>query len=88
MASNVQNWDEILKDRYATFKIEENAFVDSLQICNSTEVAALKIYETIRGESDIPENLKIIYHEAVHGSNDRVKLRIRNRIANIRRNYR
>ena len=47
MASNV-DWDEILKDRYATFKIEENDYVDSLKICNSSDVAAEKIYEVIR----------------------------------------
>ena len=39
MASNV-DWAEILKDKYSTFKIEEKAFVESLKICNSNEVAA------------------------------------------------
>ena len=86
MASNL-DWDVIMRDRYATFKVEENAFIESLSICNSTEVAAERIYETIKDDADIPENLKLMYREFVFGDNDRVKGRIKNRITNIRRNH-
>ena len=87
MASNV-DWSEILKDKYSTFKIEEKAFVESLKICNSNEIAAEQIYQAIKDEDEIPDNLKLIYREAVYGSNERVKLRVRNRIGNIRRHLR
>ena len=47
MASNI-DWALILRDRFATFKVEENAFLESLKICNSSEVAIERIYEAIK----------------------------------------
>ena len=85
MASNI-DWEDVLKDRFPTFKVEELAFIESLKIANSTEVAAERIYEAIKTNDEIPENLKILYKEAVYGSQEKVRLRIRNRIGNIRRN--
>ena len=82
------DWDEIMRDRYATFKLEEQGFIESLEICNSTEISAEKIYYTIREADDIPENLKMMYREAVFGTNKAVKRRIKNRIGNMRRNLR
>ena len=59
MANSI-DWDKILRDRYATFKLEEQGFIESLEICNSTEVSAEKIYYTIREADDIPEKLKMM----------------------------
>ena len=87
MAENL-DWDEILNDRYTTFKIEETAFAESLKIANSTEVSAEKIYEAIQDDPDVPENLKLIYREAVYGDNECAKSRIKNRISNMRRSQR
>ena len=87
MKRNVQ-WECLLRERYATFKIEENTFLESLKICNSTEVSAEKIYLTIKEDNDILLNLQLMYREAVYGSNEKVRNRICNRIANIRRNLR
>ena len=81
------DWDELLRDRYPIFKLEEKGFVESLEICNSTEVLAEKIYYTIRDSDEIPENLKTIYREAVFGHQEKVRTRIKNCISNIRRNY-
>ena len=67
------DWDEILRDRYATFKLEEEGFIESLKVCNSTEVSAQKIYYTIRDAPDIPTNLIMMYREAVFGFNEKVK---------------
>ena len=75
-----------MRDRYVTFKLEEEGFAQSLEICNSTEVAAEKIYYTIRDSDEIPENLKMMYKEAVFGYNEKVRNRIKNRIGNMRRN--
>ena len=80
------DWDQILNDRYATFKIEETAFIESLQIANSNDIAAQCIYEAIKDKEDIPENLTLMYREAIFGSNTQVRKRIRNRMGNIRRN--
>ena len=88
MASKHVDWESILRERYATFKVEENAFLESLKICNSTEVSAEKIYLTIKDDADIPRNLKLMYREAVYGSDEKVRNRIRNRVGNIRRNLR
>ena len=85
MASYV-DWVEILKDRFATFKVEDTAFYESLKICNSTEVAIAKIYESIKDLADIPESLILMYREAAYGENKQVKRQIRNQISNIRRN--
>ena len=86
MASFI-DWDEVLRDRYATFKLEEQGFEESLEICNSTDVSAEKIYYTIRDADEIPENLKMMYREAVFGHNEKVRNRIKNRISNMRRNH-
>ena len=87
MASLI-DWDEVMRERYATFKLEEQGFIESLEICNSTEISAEKIYYTIREDPDIPENLKLMYRESVFGTNKKVKRRIKNRISNMRRNVR
>ena len=75
-----------MKDRFATFKVEETAFLDSLKICNSTEVAIAKIYEAIKDLEDMPSSLIMMYREAAYGEDKQVKRRIRNRISNIRYN--
>ena len=85
MASPI-DWDEILRDRYVTFKLEEQGFRESLEICNSTEVSAEKIYYTIWDAAEVPDNLKMMYKEAVFGYNEKVKNRIKHRISNMRRN--
>ena len=81
------DWDEVLHDRYAIFKLEEKGFEESLEICNSTDVSAEKIYYTIRDADDVPENLKMMYREAVFGHNEKVRNRIKGRISNMHRNY-
>ena len=85
MASPI-DWEEILHERYVTFKLEEQGFRESLEICNSTDVSAEKIYYTIRDASEIPENLKLMYKEAVFGYNEKVRNRTKHRISNMRRN--
>ena len=87
MACNI-DWSELLKDRFPMFKVEEVAFVESLKIANSNEVAAEGIYEAIKQQDDIPQNLKLLYKEAIYGSNEKVKGRIRGRISNMHRNNR
>ena len=87
MAGQV-NWEELLKDRFPTYKVEEDAYIDSLEVANSTEVYMERIYEAIRNDATVHVNLKLLYHEAIDGGNKDVVKRIRNRISNIMRNCR
>ena len=81
-------WQHLLKDRYPTYKVEERAFAESLKLCNSVEVSAEKIYDAIKDEPDVPNNLKALYHKAVFGTDKDIKSCIKGRIGNIRRNSR
>ena len=87
MAGQV-NWEQILKDRFPTYKVEEDAFLDSLEVAHSMEVYMQRIYEAIRNDNTVHVHLKMLYREAVDGGNNDVVKRIRNRISNIRRNCR
>ena len=80
------DWESILKERYSIFKLEEQGFKESLEICNSTYVSAEKIYYTIRDSEEVPDHLKMMYREAVFGVHPKVRSRIKHRIANMRRN--
>ena len=82
---NAFDWEPLLAERYPTFAIEEEAFLASLKYCNSTDVSAETIYWALKDLRHIPPNLKRLYKEAVYGFNEKVKRRIKNRVANIRR---
>ena len=83
MASQI-NWSELLEKKYPSYTVEVNAFLDTAQISKSTDVSIMNIYQAIRNDMQIDSNLKLLYHETVYGSNQHVKLRIRNRVANFR----
>ena len=83
-----QYWQQPLSDRYATYKVEERAFAQSLKVCNSTDVSAEKIYDAIKDDGDVSPNLKALYREAIFGTDKDVKARIKHRISNLRRNTR
>ena len=87
MAGQV-NWEQILKDRFPTYKVEEDAFIDSLQVAHNIEVYMERIYDAIRNDPNVHVNLKMLYREAISGGNNDVVKRIKNRISNIRRNCR
>ena len=87
MASQV-NWSEILDERFPSYKAEVNTFLDTLHISKSTDVSIEKIYGQIRDDPDIPQKLKMLYKECIHGSDKNVKLRIRNRVGNFKRGLR
>ena len=79
------DWEKILEGRYPSYKVEVNAFLDSLEISSSVDVSIQKIYEAIKSDENVCDNLKLLYQEAVYGSDKGVKSRIRNRIGNFRR---
>ena len=79
------DWEMILKGKYCSYKVEIDAYLESLEIATSTEISATKIYYAIHNDKDVNENLKKLYCEAVFGTNKDVKARIKSRIANFRR---
>ena len=84
MADGV-DWAKILDLRYKSFKVEVDAFLNSCDVSSSTEIAQEMIYEAIKCDQHVSENLKLLYKEACYGTNKDVKLRIKNRITNFRR---
>ena len=79
------DWAEILDGRYPSYKVEVVAYLDSLDISSSTEISIEYIYEQIKSDGNVCDNLKLLYHEAVFGENKSVKTRIKNRVSNFRR---
>ena len=84
MMASGMDWDKILEGRYPSYKVEVNAFLDSLEISSSVDITIQKIYEAIRDDEHVCDNLKSLYHEAIHGCKKAVKNHIRNRIGNFR----
>ena len=82
------DWDVVLKGKYVSYNIEIDAYLESLEIATSTDISMQKIYFAIRDSPVVHENLKALYREALFGKNKEVKARIKNRISNLRRNYR
>ena len=85
MSEGKPDWDKILRAKYNSYKVEVQAYLYSLDIATSSDISIVYIYEAIRNDQKVHENLKLLYKEALYGSNKDVKSRIRNRIANFRR---
>ena len=71
-------WDKLLKAKYISYKVEVQAYLDSLEIATSSDISMAHIYESICSDSKVHPNLKLLYKEALHGTNKDVKSRIRN----------
>ena len=82
------NWSEILEQHFPPYKVEVTASLDTVHISNSTDISIEKIYEIIKENDEVPEDLKLLYHESVHGTDKNVKLRMRNHIGNFKRGLR
>ena len=78
-------WTQLLEARYPSYKVEVDAFLDSLSVSNSNDITIAKVFEAIRYDDHVDDNLKLLYAEAVFGTDKQVKLRIKNRISNFRR---
>ena len=84
MATQI-NWQELCDACYPSFKLEVNAFLDSLDVSNSTEISMEFIYNIIKSDGQVPDNLKLLYQEAIFGSNVKVRNRIKNRVSHFHR---
>ena len=85
MAEGGIDWEEILSKKYPSYRVEVMTYLDTVHISRSTDVSIDKIYSVIVHDPNVSENLKLMYHETLYGTNKEVKQRIRNRIANFRR---
>ena len=77
------DWPKLLDTRYHSYNVEVTAYLDSLHIANSSEVSIQKIYEAIKDDPEVDANLKLLYKEAVNGTNKAVKNRMKNRMSNF-----
>ena len=82
MADNV-DWADLLEKKYPSYKVEVQAFLDTAHISRSTDVSMNEIYNIICDDPNVSDTLKMLYHEAIFGSNKDVKNRICNRVANF-----
>ena len=80
-------WDDLLAQKFKVFKAEATIYVESSQRSNGPDMYAKYICDNL-GPSDVPHDLKKLYMEAVYGSNDNVKKRIRSRMYLIGRHVR
>ena len=83
--ASLNDWSVLLDARYPSYKVEVEAFLDSLEVSNSNEVSMACVFDAIRDQPEVSDNLKLLYHEAVNGTDKNVKLCIKNRMANFRR---
>ena len=83
MASPI-DWSKLLDAWYPSYKAEVEAFLESLEVSNSNEIIIGKVFDAICYNDDVDNNLKLLYSEAVYGSDKQVKLRIKSRMSNFR----
>ena len=83
--ANQIDWQKLIKGRYPSYTVEVNAFLDSLSISASSDVSIEHIYNAIKDEDYISEDLKLLYNEALNGTNGDVKARMRSRVGHFRR---
>ena len=84
MASG-EDWSKLIKARYPSYKVEVEAFLDSLSVSNSTELSIAGIFDAIKYEDHVDDNLKLLYGEAVMVTDTDVKARIKSHVSNFKR---
>ena len=52
---------------------------------NSNEILVEKVFDVIKYDDSVPDNLKLLYGEAVHGTDKEVKKRMTGHMANFKR---
>ena len=82
------NFSQFLEKKYPSYTTEVTAFLNSLEIASSCEVSLDYIYQAIKDDKNVDENLKLLYYESIYGSNKDVKKRMMNRMVHFRRTLR
>ena len=71
--------------RLPLLKIEEDVFLNSILTSNGVDVIAKKIYEFIKDDPNISDNLKTLYKDGLYSRNPKIKWHLRSRMYFIRR---
>ena len=87
MASKI-DWEDVMCEVYVTFK--ENKISDKLKKYVLAPMHQLKsyiYYKVIYMPKTFQKNLKMMYREAVFGSNEKMKKHMKHSISNMSRKY-
>ena len=82
MASKI-DFSALLDKKYPSYTVEVNTFLERCDVSNSIEIATQFIYDKIKDDGKVYSNLKLIYHEALFGTDKGAKLRIKNRVTHF-----
>ena len=66
-----QEWDFYLGQKFKVYQAEENIYVNSSQRANCPETYMKFICDGLHN-GDVPHALRMLYREAVYGTNERV----------------
>ena len=80
--ASVSEWEKILQGKFKVYDVEKSLYTENRNKANSPEILAKFICDHLR-PGDVPDNLKRLYHEAVYGSDKKVKQCIIKRIYSI-----
>ena len=80
-------WDQLLKERFAVYDVKLSIYKDNMSRLNKPRAFAKAICDTLC-PTEVPFTLRRLYHEAVYGSDAKVRLRILNRMNTIARSVR
>ena len=80
MASEIEfDWDKILQGKFRFFDVEKKIYAENRNKANSPDMYAKLICDNLT-PGEVPENLQKLYHEAVYGTDPKVKTRIIKRV--------
>ena len=66
--------------RLPLLEIEEDVFLNSILMSNGADVIAKKIYEFIKDDPNISDNLKKLYKDGLYSWNPKEKCHLRSRM--------
>ena len=78
-----QEWDYFLNQKFKVYQAEEFIYINSIDRSILPESYAKIICDALRN-GDVPHALRVLYREAVYGTNEKVKARIKKRMYFIR----
>ena len=71
--------------RLPLLEIEEDVFLNSILSSNGADVIAKKIYEFIKDDPNISDQLKQLYKDGLYSRDPKIKHRLRSRMYFIQR---
>ena len=76
---SVSEWGKIMQSKFKFYDIERSIYLENKNKVNAPESFAKLICDGFR-PGDVPENLHKLYHEAVYGTDIKVKRHIIKRV--------